>query len=1169
MNQESLAIIERYDSLAEEMEQGAIDRLNSQLDTAYDNFEAKFLRQYDGVAQQENLLANQRRAILMDDLRQVLQQVDPSRRDEYESRFQNVIQRSYEQGAEYADAVTQAIAPGSPMRSVANLNIEAAALQARDAADRLYRYNNDFRDRASAIIEQGLIQGWSGRRTNEAFQDANLPNLTRNAMERIVRTERSAAFNTAAQRRYAQNDIDGVQWITTKGDVCPLCVARNGQVYPVGRVQVPGHPFCLTPGTVVSAPTVLAGTERQYSGEVVTIKTAGGHELTVTPNHPILTRDGWEPAGLVTKGSHLFTTSNGEMVTMAIAPDQYNRATPVEDVLSSLRASGGIVSIPHRVAPEDFHGDGAGSDSAVVTTRVGDGLPDSSRLPEVDTSEAVRVVKMFPDVIVCDRVIEVSRRWFQGMVYNLETSKGWYFANGILTHNCRCMLLPWMPEWADDDLTDQAFLDDYRSDRLADLRSNGQEPNYGPMPFERAARMTSPPNTLWRPGEPVVVPQRERIPFVLDAPEPEPEPEVVPEGSQPGITPAPLATEQFVLDRLHTELLDDRRADFVERFGLERVERVEREYARLLQNADIQIKLSAGGLRGIIESGRFLGTLERSEMGADNTKTDFYNETRTYAEQRMFGESYDQLPSSERPIYGYYADQGSNPDTIDITGGLDSYGDMAVRLRSDVNSRSTVTANDSFANIVPSSPYAINAAALFDPYTVSDRLFESTLQALESSSNLADFMMVHPSFSPYIEAQVHGQVQSGDIAEIFILQGTKLDQEIEEWAEANGVAITVYEKDESTIRDRETDDDDELDDFFAGPIMSASVRGGVDDSSVRTAESVRAELARAERDFDRRLASDPMGDWRLEAGQRLIQLENELSALENPEPATATESGGHIVLIDRGRELIGDRFEERISDPARLAALQAEIAAAERDFDAIWDVDPVGSWSSPEGQRVLQLQGELNQLQSGGSTVAVMEELRNEIMNRIPREEAEALAGSVRVLKSATRYESEENIRNNLADFYQLTGGRGVPNRIAYDEERAYAIAETSRLNIGREDNPSEYRATFFHELGHFVEFESESARAAAESFIRARATSDEMLSMNDLVPEMGGTYGDDEFAYPGSFIHPYVGVVYENGATEVISMGLERFSSPERMLQFYKQDQEHFALILGIILGD
>jgi SPP1 gp7 family putative phage head morphogenesis protein len=41
-----------------------------------------------------------------------------------------------------------------------------------------------------------------------------------------------------------------------------------------------------------------------------------------------------------------------------------------------------------------------------------------------------------------DNVISIKRECFHGFVYNLETVKGWYIANGIITHNCRCLLVP-------------------------------------------------------------------------------------------------------------------------------------------------------------------------------------------------------------------------------------------------------------------------------------------------------------------------------------------------------------------------------------------------------------------------------------------------------------------------------------------------------------------------------------------------------------------------------------------------------------------------------------------------------------------------------------------------------------------------------------------------------
>jgi hypothetical protein len=53
-----------------------------------------------------------------------------------------------------------------------------------------------------------------------------------------------------------------------------------------------------------------------------------------------------------------------------------------------------------------------------------------------------QTLSAFAGNISFDRVLKVSRRGFSGHVYNLETKTGWYIADGILTHNCRCTAIP-------------------------------------------------------------------------------------------------------------------------------------------------------------------------------------------------------------------------------------------------------------------------------------------------------------------------------------------------------------------------------------------------------------------------------------------------------------------------------------------------------------------------------------------------------------------------------------------------------------------------------------------------------------------------------------------------------------------------------------------------------
>ena len=47
----------------------------------------------------------------------------------------------------------------------------------------------------------------------------------------------------------------------------------------------------------------------------------------------------------------------------------------------------------------------------------------------------------FEDIFV-DHVLDHFRRPFSGHVYNLETECGYYYANGIVVHNCRTVQVP-------------------------------------------------------------------------------------------------------------------------------------------------------------------------------------------------------------------------------------------------------------------------------------------------------------------------------------------------------------------------------------------------------------------------------------------------------------------------------------------------------------------------------------------------------------------------------------------------------------------------------------------------------------------------------------------------------------------------------------------------------
>jgi len=56
------------------------------------------------------------------------------------------------------------------------------------------------------------------------------------------------------------------------------------------------------------------------------------------------------------------------------------------------------------------------------------------------------VPPMVSEASVLERVVAVHRSPYHGYVYNLETERGYYFAEGIASHNCRCSWTRFYPE---------------------------------------------------------------------------------------------------------------------------------------------------------------------------------------------------------------------------------------------------------------------------------------------------------------------------------------------------------------------------------------------------------------------------------------------------------------------------------------------------------------------------------------------------------------------------------------------------------------------------------------------------------------------------------------------------------------------------------------------------
>ncbi|MCK9628499.1 MAG: phage minor head protein [Bacteroidales bacterium] len=64
-----------------------------------------------------------------------------------------------------------------------------------------------------------------------------------------------------------------------------------------------------------------------------------------------------------------------------------------------------------------------------------------------DAERLGKAVLGLTSLITADEVVNVERVAFHGLVYNLQTQGGWYSANGIIAHNCRCAMEPVTQSW--------------------------------------------------------------------------------------------------------------------------------------------------------------------------------------------------------------------------------------------------------------------------------------------------------------------------------------------------------------------------------------------------------------------------------------------------------------------------------------------------------------------------------------------------------------------------------------------------------------------------------------------------------------------------------------------------------------------------------------------------
>lgn len=237
------------------------------------------------------------------------------------------------------------------------------------------------RRKITSAVTQGILQGESMDDVAKRLQ--RVTEMNRNAAIRNARTAVTGAENAGrlsgferaeglgikmlkqwmathdSRTRHSHRDLDGEE-VEIKEEF------GNGLMYPGDPDGDAEEVYnCFVGETMVSTDSdILHSYKHDYSGELITIKTASGVNFTCTPNHPILTPRGWIGAAFLNDGDNIIVTRIGDGVDSWGNPDVEHIHARIDTIHEFANKVGcqrtGTLSV-------NFHGDISTSEVEVIT----------------------------------------------------------------------------------------------------------------------------------------------------------------------------------------------------------------------------------------------------------------------------------------------------------------------------------------------------------------------------------------------------------------------------------------------------------------------------------------------------------------------------------------------------------------------------------------------------------------------------------------------------------------------------------------------------------------------------------------------------------------------------------------------------------------------------------
>ena len=268
------------------------------------------------------------------------------------------------------------------------------------------------RDQVYDIVEAGLKEGKPvasiGGKTGAPgtiVDDLKQLSIRQKDYEyvRIARTETARVQNQGTLNRYTQNKITHVNVIDGgSAESCDECTAINGSTWTVeySMTHELEHPNCLTKDIKVMGG--FNGILRSYySGPIVNIVTEFGRRLSVTPNHPILTCEGFISAKSIQKGSELVCYAPF-VKDSSIYPDDKHEPIVIEEIFNMLSLLCVVERVP--VSTEDLHSDAVCGDGYVDIIDMNRFLPYNFKTHVLKQLSDIFLESSAPDEVLLSRV---------------------------------------------------------------------------------------------------------------------------------------------------------------------------------------------------------------------------------------------------------------------------------------------------------------------------------------------------------------------------------------------------------------------------------------------------------------------------------------------------------------------------------------------------------------------------------------------------------------------------------------------------------------------------------------------------------------------------------------------------------------------------------------------